>query len=103
MFNLKAGNGEIIGKSEMYSSKSACENGIQSVMKNAPEATEVKIGSSLSFRLKEAADFFQRLSHFPARVPSEKHADKRGLDGHVDQCTKIWASPRIDHNLIHQT
>lgn len=38
MFNLKAGNGEIIGTSETYSSKSACKNGIESVMKNAPKA-----------------------------------------------------------------
>lgn len=37
-FVLKARNGEIIGKSEMYSSKSAMENGIASVMKNGAEA-----------------------------------------------------------------
>lgn len=35
-FNLKAGNGEIILTSEGYSSKSACQNGIESVRKNAP-------------------------------------------------------------------
>jgi len=38
-FNLKAANGQIIGSSEMYESKSACENGIESVKKNAPDAT----------------------------------------------------------------
>ncbi len=37
-FNLKAGNGQVIGSSEMYESVAARENGIQSVMKNAPEA-----------------------------------------------------------------
>ena len=37
-FVLKAGNGQVIGKSEMYSSSSAMENGIQSVMKNAADA-----------------------------------------------------------------
>jgi len=37
-FNLKAGNGEVIGKSEMYSSSSARSKGIASVMKNAPIA-----------------------------------------------------------------
>ena len=41
-FNLKAGNGQIIGKSEMYSSQAACENCIASVMKNAPEAEVVE-------------------------------------------------------------
>jgi uncharacterized protein YegP (UPF0339 family) len=37
-FVLKAGNGEVIGRSEMYSSAGAMENGIESVKKNAPEA-----------------------------------------------------------------
>ncbi|WP_190809182.1 YegP family protein [Flagellimonas sp. S3867] len=37
-FNLKASNGQVIGKSEMYTSTSAMENGIASVKKNAPDA-----------------------------------------------------------------
>ena len=37
-FILKAGNGQEIGRSEMYSGDAAMENGIQSVMKNAPDA-----------------------------------------------------------------
>ena len=37
-FRLKARNGEIIATSEGYTSKAACENGIESVRKNAPEA-----------------------------------------------------------------
>lgn len=40
-FNLKAGNGQVIGLSEMYSSVAACENGIESVKKNAPDAEVV--------------------------------------------------------------
>ncbi len=38
-FNLKSTNGQVIGSSEMYSSKSSMENGIASVVKNAPKAT----------------------------------------------------------------
>ncbi len=38
MFNLKAGNGEIIGTSEQYTSLDARKNGIESVRKNAPIA-----------------------------------------------------------------
>ena len=38
-FNLKAGNGQVIGNSEMYESEASRDNGIASVMKNAPEAT----------------------------------------------------------------
>ena len=40
-FVLKAGNGEVLGRSEMYSSAAAMENGIASVRKNAPDAALV--------------------------------------------------------------
>ena len=40
-FVLKAGNGQIIGQSEMYTTEAACDNGVASVMKNAPEAEVV--------------------------------------------------------------
>ena len=35
-FDLKAGNGEVIATSEVYSSLDACKNGVESVKKNAP-------------------------------------------------------------------
>ena len=38
-FNLKAGNNQVIGNSESYSSSAARDNGIASVMKNAPDAS----------------------------------------------------------------
>ena len=38
VFNLKAGNGEIIANSEVYNSLDACKNGVQSVKTNAPAA-----------------------------------------------------------------
>ena len=38
-FVLRAKNYQVIGRSEMYSSDRAMENGIASVMKNAPGAT----------------------------------------------------------------
>ena len=37
-FNLKAGNGQVIGTSGLYESEAGRENGIESVKKNAPEA-----------------------------------------------------------------
>ncbi len=37
-FNLKAGNGEIIATSEVYTTEAACRKGIASVIKNAPIA-----------------------------------------------------------------
>lgn len=38
-FNLKAGNGQVIGTSEMYESAAGRDKGIESVKRNAPEAS----------------------------------------------------------------
>ena len=38
VFNLKAGNGETIANSEVYTTLAACKNGAASVAKNAPIA-----------------------------------------------------------------
>lgn len=37
-FDLKAGNGEVIATSEVYSTKNSCLNGIESTRKNATAA-----------------------------------------------------------------
>lgn len=37
-FRLKAANGQVIAVSEGYTTKASCLNGIESVIKNAPEA-----------------------------------------------------------------
>ena len=41
-FNLKASNGQVIGKSEMYNSTASMENGIKSVKENGPGALVVE-------------------------------------------------------------
>jgi uncharacterized protein len=55
-FRLKAGNGETILSSEGYSSKSGCDNGIESVRKNCvnPDRFEKKetAGGKFRFNLK---------------------------------------------------
>lgn len=38
-FNLKAANGQIIGTSEMYETAAGRDKGIESVRRNAPDAT----------------------------------------------------------------
>ena len=38
MFNLRAGNNQVIGTSESYEKAQSRDNGIASVMKNAPDA-----------------------------------------------------------------
>ena len=37
-FVLKASNGQVVGQSQMYASAASCQNGIESVQKNAPDA-----------------------------------------------------------------
>ncbi len=39
MFNLKARNGQVIGTSELYESAAGRDKGIESVKRNAPDAT----------------------------------------------------------------
>ena len=41
-FNLKARNGQVIGSSEMYESAAGRDKGIESVKKNAPDASVIE-------------------------------------------------------------
>lgn len=38
-FRLKAGNGQVIASGQGYATKESCLNGIESVRKNAPDAS----------------------------------------------------------------
>lgn len=40
-FNLKASNGQVVGSSQMYEAEAGRDNGIDSVMRNAPGADVV--------------------------------------------------------------
>ena len=42
-FRLKAANGEVIATGESYTSKAGCENGIDSIKRNAPDAKIVDL------------------------------------------------------------
>ena len=42
-FNLKATNGQVIGSSQMYANETNMNNGIASVMNNAPDAEIVDL------------------------------------------------------------
>ena len=41
-FTLKAGNGQVIGRSEIYKSTASMENGIESIKNNAPGSAVVE-------------------------------------------------------------
>ena len=42
-FNLKSTNGQVIGTSQNYKTESGCDNGIDSVKRNAPDAAVVEV------------------------------------------------------------
>jgi uncharacterized protein YegP (UPF0339 family) len=42
-FNLKSTNNQVIGTSESYETTAARDNGVESVKKNAPDATVVEV------------------------------------------------------------
>ena len=56
VFNLKAGNGEVIATSEVYNTKDACKNGIESVKKNAV-AAEIEDQTAKDFEQKKNPKF----------------------------------------------
>ena len=45
-FTLKAANSQVIGNSEMYESEKSRDEGIDSVMRNAPDATLVEVAGT---------------------------------------------------------
>jgi uncharacterized protein YegP (UPF0339 family) len=45
-FTLKAANSQVIGNSQMYQSENSRDDGIDSVMENAPEAKLVEVAST---------------------------------------------------------
>ena len=56
VFNLKAGNGEVIATSEVYNTKDACKNGIESVKKNAV-AADIEDQTAKDFETKKNPKF----------------------------------------------
>ena len=65
-FNLKAGNGEIIASSEIYSSEAACKNGIESVRNNC--ASEIE---------DQTVEGFAELKHPKYEVYTDKAGEFR--------------------------
>ena len=63
VFNLKAGNGEVIATSESYKSQDSCLNGVESVRKNCVGGVE-----------DQTVEGFERLTH----PKFEVYADKAG-------------------------
>lgn len=79
-FTLKAGNGEVILRSEQYESKGSAENGIASVQKNSP--------SEERYERKDSSDsrFFFNLKAGNHQVigTSQMYQSAAARDGGID-------------------
>lgn len=83
-FSLKADNGQKILASEGYTSKASCENGIESVKKNAPDDSryEKKTSSNNKFYFNLKASNGQVIG------TSEMYESESGRDGGIDSVKK---------------
>jgi uncharacterized protein YegP (UPF0339 family) len=83
-FNLKAGNGEIILSSEVYNSKAACDNGIESVKTNSP--------NDARYERKKASngkDFFNlKASNGQVIGTSEMYNSSAGMEKGIESVKK---------------
>jgi uncharacterized protein len=91
-FNLKAGNGEKILKSEMYETKAAAENGIASVQKNAGEDARYEKKTSN----KGDAYFNLKASNGQIIGSSEMYSTESGRDSGIESVKKNAADATID-------
>ncbi|MFO1432883.1 MAG: YegP family protein [Candidatus Competibacteraceae bacterium] len=92
MFNLKAGNGEVILTSERYTTKPSALNGIESVRKNAADAHR--------FEQREAANgqlyFVLKAANGEIIGHSEQYASGQGLEKGIASVQKNAPEARLD-------
>ena len=81
-FNLLAGNGQVIMKSEMYSSKSAAENGIASVQKNSGEDGQYECKTSTS----DKPYFVLKAKNHQVIGQSQMYDSDAGCQNGIDSC-----------------
>ncbi|MBE6125495.1 MAG: DUF1508 domain-containing protein [Erysipelotrichaceae bacterium] len=98
-FNLVAGNGEVIGVSEVYASRSGLRNGIASVRKNAPiapvedqtvEEVEKVKNPKFEMYIDKAGEFRFRLKARNGEIilASEGYAQKAGCKNGIESVRK---------------
>lgn len=106
VFNLKAGNGEVIAVSEVYSSEAACMKGIESVRKNAVEAkvedqtvAEVEAVTNPKFEVytDKAGEFRFRLKATNGQViaVSEGYTAKASCENGIESVKKNAAVAEV--------
>ena len=90
LFNLKAGNGEVILTSQMYDAKSSATNGVESVKANAPtddrDERKTSTKGEQFFNLK--AENGQVIGR------SEMYSSASAMEGGIASVKKTHRSPR---------
>jgi uncharacterized protein YegP (UPF0339 family) len=105
-FNLVAGNGQVIGTSQVYSSMDACKNGIESVKTNAPiaeiedqtkEGFEEKTNPKFEIYLDKAGEFRFRLTAKNGQniLASEGYAQLAGCTNGIESVKTNVADAEI--------
>jgi len=91
-FSLKAGNGERVLGSEMYETKSAAENGIESVKKNAGDDNRYEKKTS------NTGDHYFNLKAANGQViaSSEMYNTASGMNSGVESVKKNGPSASVD-------
>ena len=74
-FVIKATNGQVIGKSQMYANAVSMEKGVKSVMKNAPSAETTDL--SVEAPKAKAAPKKKAAAKAPKKAPAKKAAAKK--------------------------
>lgn len=98
-FNLVAGNGEVIGVSEVYASRSGLRNGIASIRKNAPiapvedqtvEEVEKVKNPKFEMYIDNAGEYRFRLKARNGEIilASEGYAQKAGCKNGIESVRK---------------
>ena len=90
-FNLLAGNGQVILKSEMYSSRSAAENGIASVQKNSGDKGQYECKTSSS----EKPYFVLKAKNHQVIGQSQMYESDSGCQNGIESCMENGTSTTV--------
>lgn len=90
-FNLKADNGQTILTSEMYTTKAACQKGIESVQKNAP------IDGRFDKKKSTNGKFYFNLKASNGQVigKSEQYEAEAGMNNGIESVKKNGPSTNV--------
>ena len=107
VFNLKAGNGEVIAVSEVYTTEDACRKGIESVRKNSVaakledqtvEGFETQKNPKFELYLDKAGEFRFRLKAKNGQIiaVSEGYTAKKSCLNGIESVRKNAAEGKVE-------